>query len=80
MVVDTGTGKTGQRLVLLAQLREVSPQLRLAHRLGKVIVAFEPHCLGHIRIERVDILHAATGKHRGDIVGRMRKILKVHRL
>ena len=63
MVVDSGTGKTGELAVLAAQTLEELAHLHLAHGRGQLVVALEADALGHLGVEVVETLHADFAQH-----------------
>ena len=78
MVVNAGTGKAYQSLVVIAQSFEESSHLHLAHCLRKVVFLLEADLLRHIRVEFVERTYSYDVEHFLYLTFRVRKILVFH--
>ena len=63
MVIDAGTGKAYQLLVLCAQLLKQLTYLELAHALGQLVVASEAEVRWDVVVERVEAFDACCLQH-----------------
>jgi hypothetical protein len=78
MVIDTGTGKASQRLVLGAQLFKELTDLYFAHLFWQLVFASKANLLRYLGIEVVKTLDAHLLEHGLKVGICMRKELKIH--
>ena len=67
VVVDTGTGKAGELLVVACQTGEQLAYLELAFCLGQVVFLAETYALGHVAEQLVERGYTNTRQHRLDV-------------
>ena len=75
MVVDSGTGRADELLVLLSKFIEELANLNLTHCRWKVVFAFEADTLRQLTIESVERIRPNLSQHFCNILRGMRKIL-----
>lgn len=80
MVVESGSGKAGERAVHFRKVTEIIPDLVLTHLRRQVVVSFQPQGVRDIGIEIVECLHATSPEHFLNVVGSVGKISMGHGL